>query len=66
MKPNRRKAVGSVWKNEAGKWRAKVEAGVPGPLVCIETTGHNRMKDAMAVCADAAEKMHWDVQEWNG
>jgi hypothetical protein len=66
MKQNGRKAMGSVWKNKAGRWSAKVEVGVPGPLVCVETTGHKRMKDAMAVCADASERMHWDVQEWNG
>lgn len=66
MKQNGRKAMGSVWKNKAGRWSAKVEAGVPGPLVSVETTGHKRMKDAMAVCADASERMHWDVQEWNG
>jgi hypothetical protein len=58
------KAVGTVWKNKAGYWNARLETGHPDESLKFEATAQKRMKDAMFLCNHAADVLDWEVSEW--
>jgi len=58
-------AVGSVWKNEAGYWDAKVEAKDHESNLCFSVWGERRMKDAMNICNIYCEDfLKWKITVW--
>ena len=55
------KAVGDLWKNEAGNWHARVSI----PSACIEVGPHKRMKDAVRIANAIAKMLGWDIKQWS-
>lgn len=58
------KAVGLVWKNEAGNWHASITTGHPDTSCSFESMAKSKMKEAMDECNDAAERLGWEISGW--
>lgn len=55
-------AVGTVWKNNAGRWHAKLEIGHPNDNCSFEVKAEKRMKDAIRVANAWAKKLGWAME----
>lgn len=58
------KAKGTVWKNKAGYWEAKIEVAYPNNYSCFSVGARKKMKDAMFDCNIASKKLGWIIEEW--